>query len=554
MYTIEATARGHQLTLTSAGLPASGSAQFDRVKFSFDSVWDGLSKVALFWTQAGEAPYAAAVDASGYAMIPWEALENRAKLQFGVYGTRPGQAAPRITSTLVKCSIPQGAWSDEIANSGSPTASLVAQFQAAAASAIQQAQQQAAENGALLQQMEAMMVQVFPKASGQGAVIQASGTIDAPIPALTLYGKSVQSGTPTPSSPAAIATAGSSGSVGIVSAGKNLIQPVADGAYSKQGMTVNVASGVCSVTGTYTGTGFNAVLVGSVTLPPGTYKLNGQNGADASNRKLTLQLIDLGGDQVCNLDAGTDYAFTVTATKTFNVRAGFRAGLNLSAPATMTPMIRLASLADAAFEEPAGATAALPTPNGLPGIPVSDGGNFTDSSGQQWICDTIDKAAGKYTQRVKAYTKTEFSAKSGNANVKSYYINCLDPALIPSNRDAPEPLLCSHAPACAISDLFNINYAGVRCGFMDDTPTVFRVSWPLSSDVDTIEAANALISGGMTFIYPLATPVTTDLTAAQLAALNGLRSRAGNTALYTDDAMAPELAAKLIIDLESCLE
>ena len=29
-------------------------------------------------------------------------------------------------------------------------------------------------------------------------------------------------------------------------------------------------------------------------------------------------------------------------------------------------------------------------PNGLPGIPVDAGGNYTDANGQQWICDEID--------------------------------------------------------------------------------------------------------------------------------------------------------------------
>lgn len=35
----------------------------------------------------------------------------------------------------------------------------------------------------------------------------------------------------------------------------------------------------------------------------------------------------------------------------------------------------------------------IPTPNGLSGIPVKSGGNYTDSKGQQWACDTIEKNA-----------------------------------------------------------------------------------------------------------------------------------------------------------------
>ena len=45
-------------------------------------------------------------------------------------------------------------------------------------------------------------------------------------------------------------------------------------------------------------------------------------------------------------------------------------------------------------------TLTLKTPNGLLGIPVSTGGNYTDSKGQQWVCDEIDLARGKYVQRI----------------------------------------------------------------------------------------------------------------------------------------------------------
>lgn len=49
---------------------------------------------------------------------------------------------------------------------------------------------------------------------------------------------------------------------------------------------------------------------------------------------------------------------------------------------------------------------AIQTPNGLPGIPVSSGGNYTDSAGQQWVCDEIDLERGKYVQRIGVETKS----------------------------------------------------------------------------------------------------------------------------------------------------
>lgn len=42
----------------------------------------------------------------------------------------------------------------------------------------------------------------------------------------------------------------------------------------------------------------------------------------------------------------------------------------------------------------------LPTPTGLPGIPVTSGGNYTDSTGQQWVCDEVDLERGVKVQRV----------------------------------------------------------------------------------------------------------------------------------------------------------
>lgn len=43
----------------------------------------------------------------------------------------------------------------------------------------------------------------------------------------------------------------------------------------------------------------------------------------------------------------------------------------------------------------------IQTPNGLPGIPISSGGNYTDADGQQWVCDEVDFERGVYVQRIQ---------------------------------------------------------------------------------------------------------------------------------------------------------
>lgn len=45
-------------------------------------------------------------------------------------------------------------------------------------------------------------------------------------------------------------------------------------------------------------------------------------------------------------------------------------------------------------------TLTLQTPNALPGIPVASSGNYTDESGQQWVCDEVDLARGVRVQRI----------------------------------------------------------------------------------------------------------------------------------------------------------
>ena len=65
------------------------------------------------------------------------------------------------------------------------------------------------------------------------------------------------------------------------------------------------------------------------------------------------------------------------------------------------------------------------TPNGLPGIPINSGGNYTDADGQQWICDEVDFARGVYVQRI---AQVEFDGSSDeswnlktNTNVQRTY-------------------------------------------------------------------------------------------------------------------------------------
>lgn len=65
----------------------------------------------------------------------------------------------------------------------------------------------------------------------------------------------------------------------------------------------------------------------------------------------------------------------------------------------------------------------LDTPTGLPGIPVSSGGNYTDADGQQWWCDEVDFARGVYVQRIGTLYGNDFK---WNDSTNSFIATCDD--------------------------------------------------------------------------------------------------------------------------------
>ena len=65
----------------------------------------------------------------------------------------------------------------------------------------------------------------------------------------------------------------------------------------------------------------------------------------------------------------------------------------------------------------------ISTPNGLPGIPVSSGGNYTDENGQQWVCDEVDFAKGKYIQRIGIADKNTYWSYYNNGSNDFAYVS-----------------------------------------------------------------------------------------------------------------------------------
>lgn len=162
----------------------------------------------------------------------------------------------------------------------------------------------------------------------------------------------------------------------------------------------------------------------------------------------------------------------------------------------------------------------LATPNGLPGVPVSKDGNYTDSNGQQWVCDEIDLERGKYVQRIKKslvlLKKTSHGNPDGYRYI-SYDVNDM-------HRNHTEIL----------SDKFRYN-EGAANSSGDITIRGIRVSPDFNAIVAFEKSVLPSELIETTVYYVLATPIERDLTPEEIAAYKALRTY-GPTTVVSNDA------------------
>lgn len=172
-------------------------------------------------------------------------------------------------------------------------------------------------------------------------------------------------------------------------------------------------------------------------------------------------------------------------------------------------------------------------PNGLPGIPVTAGGNYTDETGQQWVCDEVDFARGVYVQRVQAlaFTGDEIVARE---NDTTWAPGCYVVYTGTNNTvHVHGELLCSFLPARSNADLADGKYSSgigthgtpnlmVRFGVDVNTPELAQSAWRA-----------AIVAGGQVYAI-LLDPVETPLTAEELAAYAALRTNKPNTTVLSD--------------------
>lgn len=187
----------------------------------------------------------------------------------------------------------------------------------------------------------------------------------------------------------------------------------------------------------------------------------------------------------------------------------------------------------------------LATPNGLPGIPVTKDGNYTDADGQQWVCDEIDLERGKYVQRVaeKEVSEITWSGAGAWGNTDDYktlaFYAYIDGSNINEDWDAVKNYgICNYATIT--SNVFNNSIIGFTLGDY----IAFRVLRSLLPDWDENnpsaepwtnwlkarkEAGNPVIVR-----YALKTPIERDLTPEEITAYKALRTYGPTTVISND--------------------
>lgn len=180
----------------------------------------------------------------------------------------------------------------------------------------------------------------------------------------------------------------------------------------------------------------------------------------------------------------------------------------------------------------------LATPNGLPGIPVTKDGNYTDENGQQWICDEIDLGRGKYVQRIETRILDGTEAwkhritNSGNNNFQLLINDRLSSTIHRS--------FCNYLPyKNFIWDDNIVNLPKIYSYDLEIT-----ASFPPESEFKSVEIWNSWLKekGDFKFQYVLATPIERDLTPEEIAAYKVLRTYSPTTVITNDAGTGMEVA------------
>ena len=161
-------------------------------------------------------------------------------------------------------------------------------------------------------------------------------------------------------------------------------------------------------------------------------------------------------------------------------------------------------------------TLTLQTPNTLPGIPVSSGGNYTDENGQQWVCDEVDLARGVRVQRItKIKVTSSLNWQTSGQKVDRYFAWFAG--------TSATNVLCTHFSTTVGSEAVG--------GAIANQNNLIGFAYA-QKGTSTLDEFKAFLDAKEVYVWTsLATPVETALSAAEISAYKALTTYAPSTTI-----------------------
>lgn len=171
-------------------------------------------------------------------------------------------------------------------------------------------------------------------------------------------------------------------------------------------------------------------------------------------------------------------------------------------------------------------TLTLQTPNALPGIPVTSGGNYTDENGQQWVCDEVDLARGVRVQRItKIKVTSSLNWQTSGQKVDRYFAWFAG--------TSATNVLCTHFSTTVGSEVIG--------GAIANQNNLIGFAYA-QKGASTLDEFKAFLDANEVYVWTsLATPVETALSAAEIAAYKALTTYAPTTTISVTDGAGAEM-------------
>ena len=171
-------------------------------------------------------------------------------------------------------------------------------------------------------------------------------------------------------------------------------------------------------------------------------------------------------------------------------------------------------------------TLTLQTPNALPGIPVTSGGNYTDENGQQWVCDEVDLARGVRVQRItKIKVTSSLNWQTSGQKVDRYFAWFAG--------TSATNVLCTHFSTTVGSEVIG--------GAIANQNNLIGFAYA-QKGASTLDEFKAFLDANEVYVWTSrATPVETALSAAEISAYKALTTYAPTTTISVTDGAGAEM-------------